>query len=113
MALLLACGPASPFMFMVVYRPLLWIIPCGGVFVAVVSFLTKLPARRAEGRRAEGRCVACGYDLRATPRRCPECGTVPAARTVTRGTGAAAVRVRPRARREDGLPPIPPSVTSP
>ena len=37
--------------------------------------------RRAarQRRRKHGHCVSCGFDLRASPGRCPECGAVPAA----------------------------------
>jgi hypothetical protein len=45
---------------------------------AVSSWRMVRSHRRASRRRA-GRCASCGYDLRMTPDRCPECGVVPSA----------------------------------
>ena len=52
------------------------------IFIGIPAFIAALfrwGARIALARRLarQHHCAGCGYDLRATPLRCPECGRVP------------------------------------
>ena len=57
------------------------VVPHWLAFLLAASLPALWVARRqlaARQLRRVGLCVACGYDLRATPEQCPECGAVPA-----------------------------------
>jgi hypothetical protein len=56
----------GPFFLLTPMLPLAWVIA------------KSRSIRRRRKRSISGLCVHCGYDLRATPNRCPECGTIPA-----------------------------------
>ena len=56
---------------------MLWLVLIVFVLALVVGAAAAVRGGRRQQRIMRGCCPECGYDLRSTPHRCPECGHVP------------------------------------
>jgi predicted Zn-ribbon and HTH transcriptional regulator len=55
-----------------------WAVVLAFATLPAVDLVRKIRSRRKRWfRLLHGLCQTCGYDLRATPDRCPECGAIP------------------------------------
>jgi hypothetical protein len=57
--------------------PFAWPMGLFGLAPMIVLGRREMRRRRVRRWRRRGLCPRCGYDLRETPERCPECGYLP------------------------------------
>jgi hypothetical protein len=62
-----------------------WLLTLVFAISPMIELQRLLSRRKQTLRQLRNHCANCGYDLRATPDRCPECGTVPPSRKSTGG----------------------------
>jgi predicted Zn-ribbon and HTH transcriptional regulator len=55
----------------------LWLVCLTFAVLPTQAVVAAVRRRRKMHRVREGICASCGYDMRATPDRCPECGKPP------------------------------------
>jgi hypothetical protein len=61
-----------------VYTAPWWAVTAATALLPMIWIVQLLRRRRIRGSRFRaGRCLGCGYDLRSSSGRCPECGAVP------------------------------------
>lgn len=58
-----------------------WSFCALGAVLPLIATRRLIRTRRWRKQTRAGLCTNCGYDLRATPEKCPECGTIPKIKT--------------------------------